>query len=274
MKKRGKYLIYLLLSFASFFVGFPILWMIAMSVRPNTEIFTIPPSFIPRTFTLEPYISVLKNKDYLRFFSNSYVVALITVVFALLVAILAGYGFSRYEFKGKKFLIIFIIAIQTIPPITMLIPYFSMIVYLKIYDTLLGLIVTYTSFCLPYAILMLTGYFNTIPKELDEAVLIDGGSRFYLLFYVLLPIAVPGLIATAVYTFLLCWNEFLFALTLTKSISVRTIPVGISLLMGQQVYQWNQIMSTALIGSFPIICLYLFAQKYFISGLSAGSIKG
>ena len=121
---------------------------------------------------------------------------------------------------------------------------------------------------------MMTGYMNTIPTELDEAILVDGGNRILALFRVILPIAVPGIIATGIYTFMLAWNEFLFALTLTKSIDMRTIPVGISLLMGAHAYKWNLMMSVSILGSLPLLILYLFAQKSFISGLSAGSIKG
>lgn len=178
------------------------------------------------------------------------------------------------DFKGKKLSNLFIVATQTIPPISLLIPYFGLIIVFKLYNTRLGLILTYTSFCLPYSILMMTGYMNTIPTELDEAILVDGGNRILALFRVILPIVVPGIIATGIYTFMLAWNEFLFALTLTKSIDMRTIPVGISLLMGEHAYKWNLMMSMSILGSLPLLILYLFAQKSFISGLSAGSIKG
>ena len=120
---------------------------------------------------------------------------------------------------------------------------------------------------------MMTSYFNTLPRELDDAVLVDGGTNLYALFKVLIPISLPGIIATCVYTFLLCWNEFLFALTLTKSTEMRTVPIGIQLLMGQHAYEWNEMMAMSVLGTFPILILYLFAQKYFLSGLTSGSVK-
>jgi multiple sugar transport system permease protein len=120
---------------------------------------------------------------------------------------------------------------------------------------------------------MMTGYLNTLPKELDEAVFIDGGSRLYALWKVLVPLSIPGLVATCTYTFILAWNEFLFALTLIKSTGLRTIPVGIALLMGEHAFQWNVMMAMSLMGSFPVLLLYLFAQKYFLSGMTAGSVK-
>jgi ABC-type anion transport system duplicated permease subunit len=147
------------------------------------------------------------------------------------------------------------------------------VVVLGLYDTYFALILTYMVFTLPYAILMMTGYFNTLPRELDDAVKVDGGSNFFALWRVLVPISVPGIVATAVYTFLLAWNEFLFALTLTKSTEMRTVPIGIQLLMGQHAYEWNQMMAMSLFGSLPILIIYLVAQRYFLAGMTAGSVK-
>jgi multiple sugar transport system permease protein len=154
-----------------------------------------------------------------------------------------------------------------------MIPYFGLVVMLRMYDTYFALIFTYMAFTLPYAILMMTGYFNTLPKELDDAVTVDGGSHFFALWRVLVPISVPGVVATGVYTFLLAYNEFLFALTLTKSTSMRTVPVGIQELMGQHAYEWNEMMAMSLLGSFPILVIYLVAQRYFLAGMTAGSVK-
>ena len=119
----------------------------------------------------------------------------------------------------------------------------------------------------------MTGYFNTLPKELDEAVIIDGGSSFTALWRVLVPVSIPGIVATGVYTFLLSWNEILFALTLTKSTEMRTVPIGIQLLMGQHSYEWNEMMAMSILGSFPILIMYMVAQRYFLEGLTAGSVK-
>ena len=121
---------------------------------------------------------------------------------------------------------------------------------------------------------MMTGYFNTLPKALDEAVMMDGGSRFVALWRVLIPISVPGLVSTGIYTFMLAWNEFLFALTLTKTMNMRTVPVGIALLMGQHSYEWNEMMAMSVLGCLPVLLLYLFFQRYFIAGMTAGSVKG
>ncbi len=274
MSRVSRVVTYVALSIASCVVAFPVVWMLSASVRPNMEIFKLPPRLIPETFTLDADRYALGSKTYLRFFFNSYVVAIMVTILSLGISVFAAYGFSRFVFRGHRVLNLFIIGTQTIPSIVLLIPYFLAIVALGLYDTYLGLIITFTSFCLPYSILMMTGYFNTISRELDEAVMVDGGGRIFTLLRIILPVSLPGLVATGVYTFLMAWNEFLFALTLTKTIGMRTIPVGISFLMGEQGYQWNIIMSVAVLGSAPVLVLFLLLQRFFISGLTAGSVKG
>lgn len=255
------------------YAGFPILWMLFSSLKSNTEIFSLPPKLLPEIFTLEAYRAVFSSPMKVRFFLNSYLVATVVTLLTLLVAILAGYSFSRYSFKFKKPLTLFIISTQTVPLITLLIPYFGLVVAFKMYDTYFALIFTYMVFTLPYAILMMTAYFNTLPKELDEAAMVDGGSTFYVLWKVLVPLSVPGIVATGVYTFLLAWNEFLFALTLTKSTEMRTVPIGIHLLMGQHAYEWNEMMAMSILGSLPILIMFLIAQRYFLAGMTAGAVK-
>lgn len=255
------------------YAGFPVLWMLLSSIKSNTEIFSVPPKLFPKVFSLHAYQTILSDPAKVRFFLNSYLVASLVTLLTLLVAIMSGYGFSRYTFKLKKPLNLFIISTQTVPPITLLIPYFGLVVAFKMYNTYFALIFTYMVFTLPYAILMMTGYFNTLPKEIDEAVMIDGGSSFFALRRVLVPISIPGIVATGVYTFLLAWNEFLFALTLTKTTDMRTVPIGIQLLMGQHAYEWNEMMAMSMLGSIPILIMYLVAQRYFIAGMTAGSVK-
>ena len=264
---------YLGLAIGLVYACFPVLWMLFSSLKSNTEIFSLPPALFPKEFTLKAYRSIFGSPMKVRFFLNSYLVATVVTLLTLFVAILAGYSFSRHSFKLKKPLNLFIISTQTVPPISLLIPYFGIVVAFRMYDTYFALIFTYMLFTLPYAILLMTGYFNTLPKELDEAVIIDGGSSFTALWRVLVPVSIPGIVATGVYTFLLSWNEFLFALTLTKSTEMRTVPIGIQLLMGQHAYEWNEMMAMSILGSFPILIMYLVAQRYFLEGMTAGSVK-
>ena len=252
---------------------FPVIWMISCAFKSNTEVFTVPQRIIPRKITFEAFTSVFTDTTKLRYFLNSYLIAAVTTVITLFVAILTSYALSRYEFKLRKPLNTIIIMTQSVPPMTLLIPYFVLVVVLGLFDSYMALILTYLVFTLPYAVIMITGYLNTLPKDLDEAVAIDGGSTWCTLWKVLIPISIPGLVSTSIYTFLQCWNEYLFALCLTKSGEMRTVPIGIQLLMGQITYSWNEMMAMSILGSIPIIILFIFAQNYFIAGLSAGAIK-
>ena len=256
------------------FAALPVLWMISSSFKSNTAIFAYPPRLIDETFSFAAYQAVLLDPMKRRFFFNSYLVSTVVTILTAIVAILAGFAFSRYNFRLKGFLSLAIIGVQSIPPITLMIPYFGLIVALGIYNSYWALILTYMVFTLPYAIIMMTGYMNTLPKDLDEAVLIDGGSNAVILWRILVPISLPGIVSVGVYTFMLAWNEFLFALTLTRTNEMRTVPVGIQLLMGQHAFEWNQMMAMSVLGSLPVLILFLVFQRFFISGMSAGSVKG
>lgn len=255
------------------FAGLPVLWMLSSSFKQNTDIFAYPPELIPSNPTLEAYTAIFTDPVKVRFFINSYFVSLSVTLLTLLVAVLAAYALSRYQFPFKRILNVVIVSVQAVPPITLLIPYFGLIMFLRLYNSYQGLILTYMVFTLPYAIIMMTGYFNTLPRELDEAVKVDGGSSWTALWRVLVPISVPGLVSVGIYTFMLAWNEYLFALTLTKTPDMRTVPIGIQLLMGQHSYEWNQMMSMSILGSIPILLLFLFFQRYFIGGMTAGAVK-
>lgn len=273
-RKRGmQILTIVILILGAVWAGFPIVWMILNSFKPNAEIFAWPPTWISENFSLDAYKAIFTNPEQIRFFINSYIIAGIVVILTLVIGILASYAFSRYDFPGKNIINTIIISVQAVPPITLLIPYLSLIVMLRIYNTYGALILTYLIFTLPYCILMTTGFLNTIPKDLDEAVMLDGGSGFIALWRVLVPTAVPGLVSVGMYTFMQSWNEYLFALALTKTNDMRTVPVGINLLMGQHAYEWNQMMAMSVLGSLPILLLFLFFQKYFIAGMTAGSVK-
>ena len=262
------------LILGALFAGLPVVWMIASSFKSNTAIFSYPPRLIDETFSLAAHQAVLVDPMKRRFFFNSYLVSTVVTILTAIVAILAGFAFSRYSFRLKGFLSLLIIGVQSIPPITLMIPYFGLIVALGIYNSYWALILTYMVFTMPYAIIMMTGYLNTLPKDLDEAVLIDGGSNSVILWRILVPISLPGIVSVGVYTFMLTWNEFLFALTLTRTNEMRTVPVGIQLLMGQHAFEWNQMMAMSVLGSLPVLILFLLFQRYFISGMSAGSVKG
>ena len=261
------------LAAGTLFSAFPVFWMLSSSFKSNAEIFEYPPRVVTEGFSLDSYLVILSDPVKLRFFANSYLVALSVVALTLVVAILAAYAFSRYEFRGRKTLNLIILSVQAVPPITLLIPFFGLMVILRLYNTYQGLVLTYMVFTLPYAIIMMTAYFNTLPKELDEAAKIDGAGPVKILTRVLVPISVPGMVSVGTYTFMIAWNEYLFALTLTRTEEMRTVPIGIQLLMGQHSYEWNEMMAMSILGSLPVLLLFLFFQRYFIGGLTSGSLK-
>jgi multiple sugar transport system permease protein len=261
------------LLFGALFAGLPVLWMLSSSFKSNSEIFAWPPRLITDNFSFAAYTTVLTDPVKVRFFINSYVVALSVTALTLVVAILAGYALSRFEFPFKRPLNMVIVSVQAVPPITLLIPYFGLMVTLHLYNTYPALILTYMVFTLPYAIIMMTGYFNTLPRELDEAVKCDGAGTMTALWRILVPISIPGLVSVGIYTFMIAWNEFLFALTLTRTENMRTVPIGIQLLMGQHSFKWNEMMAMSILGCLPVLILFLFFQRYFIGGMTAGSVK-
>ncbi|HKS97959.1 MAG TPA: carbohydrate ABC transporter permease [Rugosimonospora sp.] len=261
------------LALGALFAGLPVLWMLSTSFKSNGEVFQSPPKLITKGFSFGAYREILGNGTQLRYFLNSYVVAFAVTVLTLLVALLAGYAFSRFRFPLQKTINAVIVSVQAVPPITLVIPYFGLVVALGLYNTYPGLIFTHMVFTLPYAIIMITAYLNTLPRELDESVKVDGGTGWTALWRILVPISVPGLIAVGVYTFMISWNEYLFALTLTRTDDMRTVPIGIQLLMGQHSYEWNQMMAMSILGSIPVLVLFLIFQRRFIGGLTAGAIK-
>lgn len=273
-KKSTKVIVSILLVIGGIFAAFPVLWMFCSSLKDNSAIFSWPPKFFDHTASFASYAAVLTDPTKMRFFLNSYIVSGCVVVATLFVGILAAYAFSRFDFPGKGLLNSLIVSVQAIPPIVLLIPYMGMIVAMHLFNTYLALILTYLVTTLPYCILMMTGYFNTLSMELDEAVMIDGGSRWKALWSILVPVSIPGMVSVGMYTFMQAWNEYLFALALTQTTNMRTVPIGINLLMGQHAYDWSQMMAMSVIGSIPVLVLFIFFQKYFIAGMSAGGVKG
>lgn len=260
-------------SFLTFIILIPFFWMISVSLRSNVEVFTVPLSLLPVNPTLEAYRKIMQNSDLIRLFLNSYTIAFSVMILCLLLASLAGYGLSRFSYKGKRFIILYILITQMFPMVLLAIPYFLTVTRIGIYNTYSALILAYASFALPFAILMMRDFVNSIPRELDEAATIDGCGMYGIFFRIILPPCLPGLIATGVYAFILAWNEYLFATVLTQNISVRPLTIGIGMMIGEFTTEWNQLMALSFMASIPLVVCFLFVQKYFLQGLTGGSVK-
>jgi multiple sugar transport system permease protein len=255
-------------------VALPLLWMVSTSLRTNAEVAAVPISLLPDSLTFSAFRAVFADPDTLQLFVNSYVISLSVAVLCVLLASLAAYGFSRFTFRGKRFMLLYILLTQMFPLVLLAVPFFLLMSRAGLYDTYAALIIANLSFALPFSILMLRDFIDTIPRELDEAATVDGCSPLRTFFMIILPTCIPGLVATAVYAFILAWNEFLFAVVLTNSTSAQPLPVGISLLQGEQSTLWNEIMAVSLLGSIPLVIVFMIIQRFLVAGLTAGSVKG
>ncbi|WP_248930297.1 carbohydrate ABC transporter permease [Paenibacillus hamazuiensis] len=264
---------YIVLIIASLFVLIPSLWMASTALKRSEDVMSTPLKWIPDTVSFNSFIRIWKEYPFAEYFANSVFIVFTATVISLLFSALAGYGTSRFNFRGKGTFLTFLLMTQMFPSIMLLIPFYKVLKSFGLIDTHLGLILVYISFTIPFCTWMMMGYFQSIPKELDKAAMIDGCSRLRTFVQIILPLSLPGLSATAIYAFLVGWNEYMFAFILTTSESMKTIPVGIAQLNGFYKIEWNDMMAASIVSSLPLIVLFLFLQKYFISSLTAGAVK-
>ena len=265
---------YGMLILASAFALFPILWMLSTSFKSEAEALSLPIRWMPQRLTLQAYGEMWTMKPFATYFWNSIVVSGVTALVSTIVGALAGYGFSRFRFRGRTSLLAFFLATQMISGVLVIGPYFQILAALDLYNTLTGLIIAYVTICLPFAAWMSKGYFDSIPKELDEAGLVDGASRLQIFVRIICPIAIPGTVSTLLFAFLLAWQDLLWALCLVSIDEKRTVTLGVAFLVGEFVVQWPMLTAASLIGSLPTILLYLFLQRYYVEGLARGAVKG
>ncbi|WP_163538163.1 carbohydrate ABC transporter permease [Gracilibacillus sp. YIM 98692] len=265
---------YLFLIAILFFALFPAFWMFATSIKPETEIFTNPPRFFTENPSFSGYKSVIFESDIPRAFINSLVVSIGTTFFTLVLSVFAAYGFARFKFRGSGALSTGLLFGQMMPTVVIVMPLFMMFSEMSLVDNYGGLILANMAVTIPLGVIMLRSFFITIPKELDEAALIDGTSHIGALFRIILPNAIPGVVAVSIYTFLHSWEEFLFALILTRSSSSQTLPIAVNDFSGEFVIDWSGLMSASVVVCIPVLLLFLLCNKYFVKGLSEGSVKG
>ena len=264
---------YITLGLFAVVVLLPILWMLSTSFKIESETIIIPPRWIPETFTIEAYQRLWEEYPFLTYFKNSIIIVLGSVIVSVAFACLAGYGVTRFKFKGKKGFTTFLLVTQMFPSIMLLIPYYKVLDTYGLNDSLLGMTLVYISFTIPFCTWMMIGFFKTIPTSLDEAAIIDGCSRWKVFLKVILPLTRPGIASSAIYAFITVWNEYMFAQTLLISPELKTLPLGIAELNGFYKILWNDMMAASVIASIPLVILFVFMQKYFVSGLTAGAVK-
>jgi len=254
--------------------AFPLFWMLSTSLKPSGEIFATPPRMIPAHPTLENFGRLFADTSFLTYFRNSATVSLTTVLLTLAVSSLGAYGLTRFSFAGRDKVAGLILTTYMFAPVMIIIPFYILVKQLGIVNTHLALVLSYTTFCLPFCLWLLRAFFRSIPLELEEAALVDGAGRGRAVWYVVLPLALPGLIATAIFTFILAYNDFLFALVLISSEELKTLPVGVNDLFNATIVDWGMIMAAGVMITAPAVVFFAAVQRYLVQGWGAGGVKG
>jgi len=260
------------------FTVMPMVWMIITSLKTGFAAMQYPPQWWPSSPTLENYTRLLDpsgkiGQDFLHYFWNSLWVSTITTILAVVVAVPAAYAFSRFRFPGRNFLFFAVLLRNMFPAVVFLVPLFILMKALGLVNTHGSLILTYLTFGLPLAIWLLKGFYDNIPIQLEQAARIDGATRFQAFLYIVMPLSMPGIIATSIYSFIGAWNEYIYAYTFLTKQSQMTLPVGIQRFFSENATDWPGLMAATFIMSVPVVVLFLVLQKYFVRALTEGAVK-
>jgi multiple sugar transport system permease protein len=260
------------------YTAMPMAWMLLTSIKSGFAAMQFPPQWLPNEPTLASYEKLLDptnsvGQDFLRFFWNSLFVSTTTTVLAVIVAVPAAYAFSRFDFPGRKFLFFAVLLRNMVPAVIFLVPLFILMRLLGLVNTHGSLILTYLTFGLPLAIWLLKGFYDNIPYQLEQAARIDGATRFQAFLLIVMPLSTPGIIATAIYSFIGAWNEYIFAYTFLNRNEQLTLPVGIQRFFSENTTDFPGLMAASFIMSLPVVVLFLLLQRYFVRALTEGAVK-
>ena len=273
-KTSDKLVRIVVLTILFIFMLFPFYWTFVTSIKPEEELYGATVTYWPKTITFEAYTKLFTTTvNFMAAMKNSFIVAISTTLLTLLVATMAAYAFSRYDFVGKKVLMSVFLCNNMFPTVLLLIPLYSIMRQMKLLYTPFSLILAYTTFTIPFSVWLLYGFLNDLPMDLEEAALVDGCNRGSAFIKVILPILSPCIVATGVYIFMQSWNEYTFAMMFTNTDS-RTIPVALKSLIGQLGVQWDLLTAGGILTILPICIMFFFAQKRLVEGLTAGAVKG
>jgi multiple sugar transport system permease protein len=260
------------------YTAVPMVWMLLTSIKSGFAALQFPPQWWPNEPTLASYYKLLDptnsvGQDFLRFFWNSLFVSTTTTILAVIVAVPAAYAFSRFDFPGRKFLFFAVLLRNMFPAVIFLVPLFILMRLLGLVNTHGSLILTYLTFGLPLAIWLLKGFYDNIPYQLEQAARIDGATRFQAFLLIVMPLSVPGIIATAIYSFIGAWNEYIFAYTFLNRNEQLTLPVGIQRFFSENTTDFPGLMAASFMMSLPVVVLFLLLQRYFVRALTEGAVK-
>ncbi len=256
-------------------ITFPLLWMVSTALKPNDETFAVPPTLIPHHPTLGQFRRLLTETPFLTYFANSVVVAIGTTALVIVVAVAGAYGLVRFRFPGRSAVAHLVLFTYMLPAVVLLLPLYLTISRLGLANSLLGLVIAYTTFALPFALWLLRSFIAGIPIELEQAALIDGASRLEAFIEIVLPQALPGIISTSIFSFISSWNEYLYALVFINQDDRKTLPPGVLTMLNQnQNVEWALLMAASVLMALPVIIGFGFLQKHLTRGFGAGSVKG
>ena len=254
--------------------AFPFLWMLSTSLKQSSEVFASPPTLVPRHLTLGNFARLLTETNFATYFENSLTVSFATVALTLAVSAVGAYGLTRFRFPGRETVAGLILLTYMFAPIMVIIPFYILVKLLGLVNTHLALVLSYTTFCLPFCLWLLRAFLQSVPLELEEAALVDGAHRGRAVWHVVLPLALPGIIAAGIFTFILAWNDFLFALVLISSDELKTLPVGVNDLFNATIVDWGMIMAAGVMITLPTVGFFAGVQRYLIRGWGSGGLKG
>lgn len=265
--------LYLPLTLMLSFTIFPIYWTINTAFKSEGDIMKRPLQYVPLNPTTDNFVMAWNNVGFPVFLKNSLIVGLCTVFIVLICSTLSGYALARYEFKGKRSFMIMLLCTQFIPRAMMIIPLFVIFKNLGLISHPLSLVITYTAIEIPFTTILMSGFIKNVPKELEEAAMIDGCTKLQSLRFIVFPLLLPGIVATGVFTFIYTWNEFLLALMLTNQQDKFTLPVGLSMMMGEFNVNYGALAAGSVIALIPAVILFAYAQKHLVNGMG-GAVKG
>ncbi|WP_319385305.1 carbohydrate ABC transporter permease [Roseibium sp.] len=265
---------YLALAGYVAFALFPLYWLAKIAVTPDKLIFSEGTALVPSRFTFENFQTVLLQTDFVAYFRNSLIVSLGTAAITTMIAAAAGYAFSRFDFRGKRLIIALMLITQMFPLLMIIAPIYKIVATLGLLNSLTSLIIVYTAFNIPFATFLMQSFFDGIPKDLEEAGMIDGCTRFEALRKIVLPLTLPGLGATLGFIFTAAWSELLFALMLINSNDAMTFPVGLLTFVSKFSVDWGQMMAAGVLALVPSCLFFIFIQRYLVQGLTTGAVKG
>jgi multiple sugar transport system permease protein len=256
-------------------IAFPLLWMILTSIKPQSELFVIPPALLPQEITFEHYRRLLTETPFLTYMRNSTILAASTTILVIVIATLGAHSLTRFAYPGRETLARLVLFTYLLPSVVLIIPLYFLMVSAGLGNTIASLVIAYTTFALPYALWLLRSFMAGIPDDLEAAALVDGATRMQAFVDVILPQALPGVISTAIFTAILAWNEYLYALVLVNSDEVRPLTTGVmNMLVTSFNIEWSMLMAASVMMSVPLIIVFVFLQKFLTRGFGAGAVKG